>query len=178
MNVETIPLLYRTALQPGRRNNHEGTDGSCQVSGKMAPLSSSNKLRHQVRLCAVGKPTLPVLPTHDVDSPQTSAFLATGAQNTPNYYNISEPSYPSAGPDIPTWIISSMIPDKANPLSSFHGYLGLPNDSVGAVVASGSSNTTLATASFPPETSDAYPPALLYKPRNPGASRSSVTVLR
>ncbi|KAI6018821.1 hypothetical protein EDC04DRAFT_2741253 [Pisolithus marmoratus] len=108
----------------------------------MAPLSSSNRLRHQVQLWAVGKPALPALPTYDVDSPKTSAFLATGAQNTPNYY-ISEPSYPSARPVIPTRIISSVISDQANQIlltypPSSRRYLGLPN------------------TSFPPETSQTH----------------------
>ncbi|KAI5988664.1 hypothetical protein EDC04DRAFT_2614505 [Pisolithus marmoratus] len=58
-----------------------------QVSGKMAPLLSSNKPWHQVQLW-------------QWTSQKPLPFLATGTQNTPNYYNISELSYPSMRPII------------------------------------------------------------------------------
>ncbi|KAI5997192.1 hypothetical protein EDC04DRAFT_2909713 [Pisolithus marmoratus] len=167
-NGEIIPVhLYRTALQPRGGNHHEGIDRGCQASGEMALLSSPNKSRHQVQLRATPRKPPP--------------FLAqNGAQNTPNRYNVSQALYPSAGPAIPTRIISSVNSDQAYQVSPRYpprsqGYLGLPNDNASAVVASGSSDSTLATASFPPETFQTHPfSSSLYKLRYSGASTSRV----
>ncbi|KAI6046975.1 hypothetical protein EDC04DRAFT_3136207 [Pisolithus marmoratus] len=167
-NVETVPVhLYRTALQPRGGNHHEGMDRGCQASSEIALLSSPNKSRHQVQLCAVGRPTIPALPTYYVDSPKTTAFFGhqDGSQNTPNYYNVSQPSYPSAGSAIPTRTISPATSDQVNRIPPRYpprpqGYLGPSNDNATAIVVSGSSRSTLSIASFPLEAfqTDPFPP--------------------
>ncbi|KAI6018816.1 hypothetical protein EDC04DRAFT_444895 [Pisolithus marmoratus] len=139
-----------TAPQPGWEDNREWMDANYLAS------SYTSEPWHQERPRGAGTSTMSALL---MDSLDITAFSGRqdGVQSELNHYP-SQSCYPNVG-SVPAQIIPPAIRDQISQVLSTYpppsqGYLGLPG---GDASAPDNSESTLATASFLPETSQAHP---------------------